>query len=206
MNAPKRFNELHDAGSAVHVVQADNVLAQPWRNGGGQTRELLAWPDAAQWKVRISRADIASTGPFSAFPEVQRWFAVLEGSGVRLHLPGGPRTLQAEDSPLQFDGAAAPHCDLIDGPTQDLNLMVRKGHSLMAGAQAGQPWDAAFALRALYTCVAGKWTDTDRTLEVPAHSLLWQITDHSVPWTFVPVDSKLAVRAWWMGFSPQTQT
>jgi environmental stress-induced protein Ves len=178
------------------------VPAQPWRNGGGQTRELLAWPDTCQWHVRISRADISSNGPFSAFPQVQRWFAVLEGGGVELHLPHGPRTLRAEDSPLQFDGAAAPHCDLIDGPTQDLNLMVRKGQGVMAGAQPGQPWNGTFALRALYTCVAGHWSDKNRTIELPAHSLLWQITDHYSPWSFVPVDSKFPVRAWWMGFNP----
>ena len=29
--------------SAV-IIQADNVAPQAWRNGGGQTRELLVWP------------------------------------------------------------------------------------------------------------------------------------------------------------------
>ena len=57
------------------IAQAD-VMPQAWRNGGGQTRELLAWPHGADWSVRISLADIEADGPFSPFPGVQRWFAV----------------------------------------------------------------------------------------------------------------------------------
>jgi environmental stress-induced protein Ves len=73
------------------AIQADQVAAQAWRNGGGQTRELLAWPNASDWKLRISRADIASDGPFSAFAGVQRWFVVISGKGVVLHMPmSGP--------------------------------------------------------------------------------------------------------------------
>ena len=54
--------------------------AAPWRNGGGVTRELLrlaARP--ATGSVRVSVADIEADGPFSPFPGVERWFAVLRG-------------------------------------------------------------------------------------------------------------------------------
>ncbi len=204
MRATQALNDSTDSASEIHVVNADAVTAQPWRNGGGQTRELLAWPDVGRWQVRISRADIADNGPFSSFPQVQRWFAVLEGNGVHLHLPQGVQTLRVGDSPLHFDGAAAPHCELIDGPTRDLNLMARQGHGTVACAQAGEPWSARFALRALYTSVAGAWTDTERTLALSAHTLVWQCADTRSPWAFMPVDNKLPVQAWWMGFSPQS--
>ena len=85
----------------------------PWRNGGGRTRTLWTWPadcvDDA-WQLRVSLADIDADGPFSAFPGVQRWFAVLQGAGVRLQLPAGPQVLGLHSSPLQFDGALAPGC------------------------------------------------------------------------------------------------
>ena len=72
----------------LHVVRADAVEPQRWQNGGGLTRELLAWPDrggpGGDWALRISVADIGADGPFSAFAGVERWFAVLEGAGVRL--------------------------------------------------------------------------------------------------------------------------
>ncbi|NVO07869.1 MAG: HutD family protein, partial [Rhodoferax sp.] len=67
-----------------HIIQAEQVAPQAWRNGGGQTRELLTWPDATDWHLRISRADIEADGPFSAFAGVQRWFVVLSGKGVVL--------------------------------------------------------------------------------------------------------------------------
>ena len=40
---------------------------QPWRNGGGVTRELLAWPAGGGWQVRVSVAEIEADGPFSPF-------------------------------------------------------------------------------------------------------------------------------------------
>ncbi len=70
------------------VICAGAVAPQAWRNGGGQTRELLAWPAQGPWRLRISRADIDADGPFSAFPGVTRWFTVLQGAGVALTLDG----------------------------------------------------------------------------------------------------------------------
>src|SRR6218665_1188986 len=67
------------------VVCANDVAPQRWKNDGGWTRELLAWPHPADWALRISVADIEADGPFSAFEGVQRWFAVLAGAGVRLY-------------------------------------------------------------------------------------------------------------------------
>ena len=46
----------------MNRVQLSAVPPQPWRNGGGSTRELLAWPAAADWKLRVSLATIAQDG------------------------------------------------------------------------------------------------------------------------------------------------
>ena len=113
---------------------------QPWRNGGGVTRELLAWPDARDWRVRVSVADIEADGPFSAFPGVQRWFAVLKGAGVALCIDGAAQRLTRSDAPFAFDGAAQPTCRLLDGPTRDLNLMLRGAGGSMRVAEDGQDW------------------------------------------------------------------
>lgn len=107
-------------------IEADRIAATPWRNGGGSTRELFCWPAGEDWRLRVSLADIAQDGPFSAFPGVQRHFAVLEGGGVRLHFgAAGARLLRVGDAPLAFDGVLAPGCTLVEGPTRDLNLMLR---------------------------------------------------------------------------------
>lgn len=98
-----------------------------WKNGGGTTRELLAWPTPQDWTLRLSVAQVDADGPFSRFDGITRWFAVLAGAGVRLHMPDAGQThrLDASSSPLAFDGALAVDCELIDGPTQDFNLMAR---------------------------------------------------------------------------------
>ena len=117
-----------------HVVHLADVAATQWRNGGGLTRELASGPAGADWQWRLSVAEVAADGPFSRFEGVTRWFAVLQGAGVvlRVHTAGdntAPGTnlhhLTAQDAPLCFDGAAATDCQLIDGPTQDFNLMLR---------------------------------------------------------------------------------
>lgn len=207
-----------------HTVHASAVAPQAWRNGGGQTRELLAWPEGAAWQMRVSRADIAADGPFSEFAGVQRWFTVLEGSGVRLQFAHGTTALHAGDAPLQFDGASAPHCTLIDGPTQDLNLMVRGGRGSLQVVHSGDPWVTAFAVRGVYTAGGGIWSDGARTVTLNAHTLLWCNVPSNAAWTFVPesatsttgagdgahhganavanASANAPANAWWLGFNP----
>ena len=72
------------------VVRLEDVFATPWRNGGGVTRELAAWPQAADWTWRMSVAEVGQSGAFSIFDGVDRWFAVLAGSGVQLMVDKKP--------------------------------------------------------------------------------------------------------------------
>jgi environmental stress-induced protein Ves len=188
------------------LIHAQDCAPQPWRNSGGQTRELLVWPPMGEWQLRISRADIAADGPFSAFPGVRRWFAVLQGAGVELALPV-PQTLRAGDVPLEFDGAAAPGCQLLDGPTQDLNLMARQGRGFMQIVIAGQPWHSPLAMRGLYSSGAGTWSDGARQVQISAHTLLWVDSPDTAPWTFTPdtnVEPTQGAPAYWLGFTPHT--
>ena len=172
-----------------NLVRVDEVAATPWRNGGGVTRELLAWPGADDWRVRMSVAEVAHDGPFSRFDGVQRWFAVLRGAGVRLRLNGATHDLTQASAPFQFDGGAAIDCELIDGATQDFNLMLRGAVGRMArvqgthsaGCRAGQ-------LLAIYTGHAGArlagqaigrevlaWRilDADSALHIESQDALW---------------------------------
>lgn len=106
-------------------IELNAVAPSPWRNGGGVTRELLAWPDARDWRWRLSVAEVAHSGPFSRFEGVQRWFAVLHGAGVRLRLGEQTHVLTRASAPLCFDGALPADCALLDGATRDFNLMLR---------------------------------------------------------------------------------
>ncbi len=138
----------------MNVVQLADCPFVSWRNGGGRTRELLAWPNASDWQVRVSIAEIEADGPFSPYPGIDRWFAVLSGAGVVLALPQGEHTLRAGGAALAFAGEAAPACRLIDGPTQDLNLMLRRGartawHGVFDGDTLHWSDDTGEALTAL---------------------------------------------------------
>ena len=124
------------------TLRAADVPPTPWKNGGGISRDLLCWPAADDWRVRISLADITRDGPFSDYPGVTRWFAVVEGAGVVLQFADGPCARRADDAPLVFDGAAAPGCRLLAGPTRDLNLMLRGGATgtLQRGIAFAENW------------------------------------------------------------------
>lgn len=113
----------------MRLLRAADRIATPWRNGGGVTREVAAWPpgaglDAFDW--RVSLADVAADGPFSAFPGVDRVLTVIAGDGLVLEIDGRPAPL-APGAPLAFPGEAVVEARLTAGPIRDLNVMVRRG-------------------------------------------------------------------------------
>ena len=181
------------------IVHLDDVAPQPWRNGGGRTRELLAWPEAEDWRLRISLADIESDGPFSAFPGVTRWFTVVQGQGVVLRFGGRTETLGAGSAPLRFDGGSAPGCSLIDGPTRDLNLMLRGGEGVMQPVVVGQAWDSGFAQRGLFTAAPGVLLSQGAPTPLPAHTLVWQ-SEAIGALIFEPDQPAPGPVGWWMGY------
>jgi environmental stress-induced protein Ves len=113
---------------SCNVVACADVAPVPWKNGGGLTRELLAWPDPQQWLLRISVADIGASGPFSLFPGVDRWIAVLRGEGIRLATAGAPVVaLSAAQSLLHaFPGDVRTDCTALGEGTRDFNVMLRR--------------------------------------------------------------------------------
>ncbi|HVE07255.1 MAG TPA: HutD family protein [Paraburkholderia sp.] len=124
----------------IALIPAASLVATPWKNGGGVTREIAAYPqgaalDAFGWRVSV--ADVAQPGPFSRFAGIDRTLVLLEGSGMLLDERGdsgdrgnaSPRT-HALTKPLdiaRFAGETAIDARLVDGATRDFNLMVRRG-------------------------------------------------------------------------------
>jgi uncharacterized protein len=144
----------------LRVVQLDEVTPQPWRNGGGVTRELLAWPAGPYWQLRISVADIESDGPFSRFPGVTRWFCVLQGDGVRLAVDGSQQLLRPGDAPREFSGEADTEAWLTGGATRDLNLMLRGCPGALLPALPGTAWQPPAAPWGLFTMGGGRVLST----------------------------------------------
>ena len=174
-----------------HMALAD-ATPLPWKNGGGTTRELLAWPPGVpDWHWRISVAQVDADGPFSVFEGVQRWFAVLDGAGVALALGQGGavhmQRLTSKSEAFCFDGALPVNCTLIDGPTQDFNLMVRSAYARaqmqrVQGTLAVSAPDGAVC--ALWVGASGavlrdtngansKGANSNGAYSVPAQTLVW---------------------------------
>ena len=169
----------------MNFVELQQCPAVPWRNGGGLTRELLAWPvGAAAWQLRISVARIDRDGDFSVFPGVQRCFAVLLGDGVVLHLPQGKRTLTADDDAVVFDGESAPHCQLLGGPTEDLNLMATRdaGRPQLLRADEGSRLEGNLRFRALLATRACTLDVEDRSEPLAMGTLAWTDVLESPVW------------------------
>ena len=121
--------------------------------------------------------------------------------GVALSFADGERILRRGDAPLQFDGASAPACRLLDGATQDLNLMARGGTALMRAVQAQSSWRSELPWRAIYTTVAGRWRADRDTADLPANTLLWMPAAGATDWVFTPHDASASCHAWWLGFT-----
>jgi len=111
------------------IIDLRTLPATPWKNGGGTTRQLAIAPPAAgleDFAWRISCARVASGGPFSHFPGVDRSLALLDGAGLDLQLMGARHTLFPCGEALAFAGEAEVTAQLIDGPVSDLNVMTRR--------------------------------------------------------------------------------
>jgi len=106
------------------VLRAADYPRMPWKNGGGSTLEILRdgdGLDAFSW--RLSIADVAQAGPFSAFNGYQRIITVLEGEGMQLEVDGqASRPLRALDA-FAFSGDSQVHCTLLGGAIRDFNLI-----------------------------------------------------------------------------------
>ena len=190
------------------IVHIDDVIPQAWHNGGGQTRELLRWPICADtpWQLRISFADIESNGPFSAFNNVERWFVVVDGAGVELSFADGKKRMSKTSAPLRFDGGAPPQCELIDGTTRDLNLMLQNGSGQMQTALDRLAWRPMAAQCGLFTAAAGYIHVGLKPIgPIAAQSLVWFDEVPPAPLIFEALHNSHQPVGWWMNFTSREQ-
>ncbi|HKR44236.1 MAG TPA: HutD family protein [Paraburkholderia sp.] len=115
------------------LLRGAALVASPWKNGGGVTREIAVAHaasragtslDAFAWRVSV--ADVAQAGPFSRFEGVDRTLVLLEGAGMLLYEAGRTHVLTQPLDVAHFAGEAAIDARLVNGATRDFNLMVRR--------------------------------------------------------------------------------
>ncbi|XOK14003.1 HutD family protein [Agrobacterium tumefaciens] len=112
------------------LLRASDYKRMPWKNGGGETVEIAIFPpgsavDDFDW--RISMATVASDGPFSIFPGIDRTLSILEGDSMALAIAtADPLLLTVESQPLPFPADVPVNATLPDGAITDLNVMTRR--------------------------------------------------------------------------------
>jgi environmental stress-induced protein Ves len=115
------------------IARVDKYKIVPWKNGNGQTTELIIEPDGSSvtndFTLRISRAVVPTDGPFSEFRGYERVLIVTSGSGMVLRhqteeMEWESTALKLE--PVTFSGDAHTSARLIDGPCNDFNVIYKR--------------------------------------------------------------------------------
>ena len=115
--------------SRLSLLRATAYRRVRWKNNGGWTTEIARDPDgdAADFRWRVSIADIESDGPFSSFPGVDRDLLLLAGNGIELDIDeAAPLRLNERFQRVHFAGESHVDCRLLAGPTRDFNVMARR--------------------------------------------------------------------------------
>lgn len=109
-------------------MRARELQPQPWRNGGGTTREIAVAPGDGHpfpaW--RLSLATIATDGPFSTFPGVDRSLLLVSPTVLQLTVDGAATRLGQHDV-LDFPGEATVHATTGGAASEALNLLTCRG-------------------------------------------------------------------------------
>ncbi|MBC7585699.1 MAG: HutD family protein [Tardiphaga sp.] len=131
----------------MQILRASDRHAMPWKNGGGSTTEVAIGPadaslDAFDW--RISMAQVASDGPFSSFPGIDRTLVVIRGDGMELTIGDQTAVVDCESKPLNFPGDTPTTARLLAGEITDLNVMTRRGRFGHRVIRITHPMDCRF--------------------------------------------------------------
>ena len=111
-----------------HYPAQDRVF-RLWKNGGGETAEVVVSPEAAALETfdwRLSTARVAASGAFSHFGGVDRLLTVLEGGAMRLVVADQAVDLAPGAAPFAFAGDLPCHAQLMGPALLDFNVMVRR--------------------------------------------------------------------------------
>ena len=146
----------------TRLLSPADYITTPWKSGRGTTTEVARDAGSGfEFGWRISTAPVIEDGPFSAFAGITRSIAVIEGAGLQLSFADGRAHRLLPFAPFTFDGGKPPDARLIDGPSRDFNVMVRRGEwraELEVLRQAdGQRLGPVTGGAALLHIVSGRW-------------------------------------------------
>ena len=141
----------------------------PWANGGGSTRQVAIDPPDGSlqrgFRWRVSCAHVASDGPFSRLPGIDRSLWLVRGSGMRLRFADREVVLRELMQRADFAGEDEVRAELLGGPCEDCNVMTRRGvvaaHSMVERLSDGERRNLEPAQQRLLLILAGSVSVAD---------------------------------------------
>jgi uncharacterized protein len=155
----------------MRVIEPTSWVPQPWRNGAGVTHELVRWPEADPFAIRISVAEITAPAPFSTFAGYRRWLYLLDGGPVTLAIDGRDTVLASPGQGVVFAGEASVAASVVARPSRDLNIMMNTTLSARCEILRGSSsHELAGSAVAVFT-IGGEVTVSSRVLA--RHACAW---------------------------------
>lgn len=105
----------------ARIISKDDYARKPWKNGRGETLDVLLIPENAthaDFDVRVAFSPIPADSPFSRYDNVERFLTLVEGDELALEFENQREVLKKNQS-LRFD------CELpVTGRPSDADVMV----------------------------------------------------------------------------------
>lgn len=140
----------------MRIILPGTFVASRWKNGGGVTHEIArAEAPDGRWLWRLSVAEVAEDGPFSAFEGLARILTVIEGAGIDLHTPQGV-IAALPLRPVAFAGDLPVTGRLKAGPLRDLNVIYDPARVRAGVERLDGPMDLAAAGEAGFLVLGGE--------------------------------------------------
>ena len=118
-----------DQQPKVRHLELKDYQTKPWKNGKGQTQDIIVMPegaDHANFDLRFALSPIVEEARFSSFPEVDRVITVIEGNILELAFDNGTVSLGRFES-HRFDSGLDPIGKPVGDPIRVVNVMARRG-------------------------------------------------------------------------------
>ena len=165
----------------IHPYDSRTLPVSRWRNGGGETQEIISLPPGAEdFDWRISIATIAADGDFSLFPGVDRIITLLNG-GVTLYREERLYQRLALNQPFAFAGEESIRARISGNSSSDFNIMVRRNRFRAQAGISQQALTPASVCGVVYV-IAGRWLHGETRLSA-GQGAWWQQGAE----TFVPL-------------------
>jgi len=182
----------------IHLYDSARLPVSPWRNGGGETREIISYPPGSpDFDWRISIATIAADGAFSSFPGVDRIITLLSGDVTLYRHDALYRRLPLHQ-PFAFAGEEPINARLSGQTSTDFNLMARRNAYRPDAGIATIRFAPASAVAGVVYVLAGQWQH-QQTLLSAGQGAWWENRGGA----FIPLSAD--ARLLWGTLEPREQ-